>query len=99
MIYYIPVFFILILSILLFWKKDNFIKKIILIINFFIIISLVYSFVLGFYFKSYFLGEMRGSYPSVVMSSFFYRILLYAIIPMNILYFFVRFYYWIKKER
>ena len=85
----IPLIILLIGLLLLKKNKDNIYIYLLKIISFFAIITFVYSLILGLIIKVSMLGlyfKGREEYPSLILSRIFSDIILFFVLPLNVLY-------------
>lgn len=93
--YYLPIAIGVLIVIVCFFRNKPKAGKILFWSNIFALLTLIYSVILGIYFKSFSFAEFPGGYPSKIISYWSSLILIIIILPLDILYLLI---YLIKKR-
>lgn len=84
MSYYLPIFLMILISYFAFKNTKNIFLLVAKVLNLSLLLTLVYSIILGLYFKNYSMDEFSGEYPSAVMSRWSVILLLFVALPLAI---------------
>ena len=95
-IFYWPILLITAISIFIFRKSKSKLFLIVKSLNLIVILSIIYSIILGLYFMNFYMGNSR-EYPSLIISRLATYSLLYVIIPLDILV--GLYYYWNRFKK
>jgi hypothetical protein len=93
-VYYLPILLITVLSIYVF-KNSPKLYLLVKSLNLIVILTIIYSVILGLYFMNFYMGEIK-EYPSLTISRLATSFFLYVIIPLDI--FTVLYYFWQKSK-
>jgi membrane protein insertase Oxa1/YidC/SpoIIIJ len=82
--YYLPILLISAISFYVFRKSESKLYLLVKSLNLIVILTIIYSLILGLYFMTFYMGEIR-EYPSLTISTLAVPFLIYVIIPLDIL--------------
>ena len=95
-IYYLPILLITVISIYAFRNGTSKLYSLTKSLNLIVILTIIYSLILGLYFMNFYMGDMR-EYPSLTISKMATSVLLYGIIPLDIII--GSYYFWQKVKK
>lgn len=86
--YYLPAFVIpLVVFFLVYRRRRNWFMTVFYGTNISMLVLLIYFLALGLYFKSYYMGHF-DVYPSLQISRWWMRVLLFFVLPLDLIYLF-----------